>query len=368
MIESLHLCGYRSLRDFRVQLGRVTVISGENGTGKSNFYRSLALLQSAARGRLAEAIAREGGMPGLLWAGDRRKNEPRRFSIEVSHSDFDFSLACGLVQADKSSAFRTDPDIKEEVLRLGGPKGRVVAHRTGSLVKIRSGSGALEPLPLPFHSPESILSEIRDGSRFPALAATRETLQEWRFYHQFRTDPESPMRSPQIGSRSPVLSHDGTNLASTWMTLAEAGRTADLDEAIESAFPGCEWRAVDDKDQFQIQLLRPGLRRWLEASELSDGTLRYFCLCAALLTPRPPSLLVFNEPETSLHPGLLRPLAEVIGRVSRETQIIIVTHSEVLAELIADRGEGKVRRLVTYEGETRLEEHGGSRRVWTFDD
>jgi len=368
MIESLHICGYRSLRDFRVNLGRVTVISGENGTGKSNFYRSIALLQSAAMGRLAEAIAREGGMPGVLWAGDRRKDEPRRFSIEVSHSDFTFSLACGLIQADRYSAFRTDPDIKDEVLRIGGPKGRVVAQRTASLVKIRAGQGALEALPLPFHSPESILSEIRDGARFPVLAATRETLQEWRFYHHFRTDAESPMRSPQIGSRSPVLSHDGTNLAATWKTLAEAGRTADLDEAIDGAFPGCEWRAVDDQDRFQIQLLRPGLQRWLDASELSDGTLRYFCLCAALLTPRPPSLLVINEPETSLHPCLLAPLAEVVAKVSAETQLVIVTHSEVLAELIAERAEGKVRRLVTYEGETRLEEHGGARRVWTFDD
>ena len=45
-----------------------------------------------------------------------------------------------------------------------------------------------------------------------------------------------------------------------------------------------------------------GLLRLLRAAELSDGTLRYLLLVAALLTPRPPPLLVLNEPETSLHP------------------------------------------------------------------
>ncbi len=55
---------------------------------------------------------------------------------------------------------------------------------------------------------------------------------------------------------------------------------------------------------FQHGLLRP-----LSAAELSDGTLRYILLVAALLTPRPPVLMVLNGPETSLHPVLLAPLA-----------------------------------------------------------
>ena len=49
----------------------------------------------------------------------------------------------------------------------------------------------------------------------------------------------------------------------------------------------------------------------LKAAELSDGTLRYVLLVAALLTPRPPGLLVLNEPETSLHPDLLPALARL---------------------------------------------------------
>ena len=56
----------------------------------------------------------------------------------------------------------------------------------------------------------------------------------------------------------------------------------------------------------------PGILRPLEARELSDGTLRYLCLIAALLSPRPATLLALNEPEMSLHPELMQPLAELI--------------------------------------------------------
>lgn len=68
----------------------------------------------------------------------------------------------------------------------------------------------------------------------------------------------------------------------------------------------------------------------MNQSELSDGTLRYLLLAAALLTPRPPSLLVLNEPETSLHPDLLPALGRLIIRASRETQVWVVSHAPAL--------------------------------------
>jgi predicted ATPase len=106
----------------------------------------------------------------------------------------------------------------------------------------------------------------------------------------------------------------------------------------------------------------------MTAAELSDGTLRYLALVAALLTPRPPAFLVLNEPETSLHPGLLTPLADLVAAVPPETQILVVTHSERLAEAIPVRCDSVVRRLISYDGETRLEGQDGAKRVWIFDD
>jgi predicted ATPase len=73
-----------------------------------------------------------------------------------------------------------------------------------------------------------------------------------------------------------------------------------------------------------------GLLRPLTAAELSDGTLRYLLWIAALLTPRPPALMVLNEPETSLHPDLLPALARLIAQASEHTQVVVVTHAPPL--------------------------------------
>jgi predicted ATPase len=73
-----------------------------------------------------------------------------------------------------------------------------------------------------------------------------------------------------------------------------------------------------------------GLLRPLKAAELSDGTPRYLLLVAALLSPRPPGLMILNEPETSLHPELLPPLARLIAATSKRSQIVLVSHASPL--------------------------------------
>jgi predicted ATPase len=95
-----------------------------------------------------------------------------------------------------------------------------------------------------------------------------------------------------------------------------------------------------------------GLLRPLKASEFSDGTLRYLLLLAALMTPRPPPLMILNEPETSLHPDLLPPLARLIASASSRSQIIVVvTHAAKLVTSLRDAGARQV--ILTKElGET----------------
>ena len=80
-------------------------------------------------------------------------------------------------------------------------------------------------------------------------------------------------------------------------------------------------------------MLRP-----FSSAELSDGTLRYLLLVAALLSPRPPSLMVLNEPETSLHADLLSALGRLIGSASEHIQIVVVTHARRLVEALTAAG------------------------------
>jgi predicted ATPase len=95
-----------------------------------------------------------------------------------------------------------------------------------------------------------------------------------------------------------------------------------------------------------------GLLRPLRASELSDGTLRYIMLCAALLAPGRPEMLVFNEPEASLHPSLLAPLARLLSKSARSGQIVIVSHSMQLVAALADAPATCIVRLEKDCGET----------------
>lgn len=369
MLESVHIRGYRSLRDFRFKLRRLTIVTGRNGVGKSNLYRALTLIQRMADGRFAQSIAAEGGMPAILWAGDRRKDEPHRVIWELKHSDFEYAMECGLIPnaPGARTGFKTDPDIKLEKLHFTA-KSRLMASRKGPHVEVRNPDGKMEALPLPFHAPESFFSELRDAIRFPAPAAARDTFLSWRFYHQFRTDADSPMRRSQIGFWSPVLSHDGINLAATLQSIRESGKADELDEVIQQALPGIEWDAVDDVGRFQLMISKPEVRRQFTAAELSDGTLRFFCLCAALITEKLPPLLVLNEPETSLHADLIPALASLIAKVPETTQLLIVTHSTQLAEEIAAQQEAKIVELVEIKGETRTKETASGKRMWTFDE
>ena len=115
-------------------------------------------------------------------------------------------------------------------------------------------------------------------------------MRAWRFYDHFRCDADSPARQPQVGVRTPVLANDGRDLAAAWRTIQEIGDEEGLAQAVGDAFPGAAVSVQAEQGRFELKFTQPGLLRGLSQSELSDGTLRYLLLIAALLTPRPPPL------------------------------------------------------------------------------
>src|SRR5690606_19071395 len=155
----------------------------------------------------------------------------------------------------------------------------------------------------------------------------REIMRSWRFYDTFRTDPDAPARRVSVETRTPVMSDDGSDMAAALQTIRENGDQEALDAASDDAFPAWQLEICQTEAGLQANLLQPGMTRSLTAAELSDGTLRFLLLAAALLTPRPPKLLAINEPETSLHPDLIPALARLIARASLSSQVIVVTHN-----------------------------------------
>ena len=202
---------------------------------------------------------------------------------------------------------------------------------------------------------DSMLASVADPQRAPEMLAVRESVRGWRFYDRFRTDSDSPARIAQIGTFTPVLHHDGSNLAAALQTILEIRSDDRLNVTLEDAFPGSRLYVDVQNGRFELQLQQHGLLRPLSAAELSDGTLRYLLWVAALLTPRPPELMVLNEPETSLHPDLLPALARLILAAAKNTQIIVVSHASLLIEKLTSDPVCTRLHLLKDFGETTLE-------------
>ena len=226
--------------------------------------------------------------------------------------------------------------------------------RKGPSAWMRNADGAMVEYPFAVLKHESILSQVIEPHLYPEISALRQQILRWRFYHHFRTDSSSPLRQPQVGVQTPVLSHDGSDLAAALETILEIGDEAALNDTIAAAFNRARLLIEGVDTLFSMRLEMPGLLRPLTAREFSDGQLRFLCLCAALLSPRPPSLLALNEPETSLHPDLIEPLARLIVRASRDTQLWITTHSRALADKIEEHSGIPRVELRLWNGETKL--------------
>jgi predicted ATPase len=371
-LREIHVSGYRSVRELRLKLKHINVLTGPNASGKSNLYNSVFLLAKAASGGLAQVIAEEGGMPSVLWAGARKSRsvgstrlEPARMSLGIKTDTFNYDLICGLPKlqgpiptSQFHSAFHLDPEVKEEHVWMEASNGLRVTFfkRDARGVWILDSGERLTDYSGQLMQTESVLSQLREPHLYPELSALRSEMSRWRFYHHFRTDVDSPLRHPQVGVRTPVLSHDGRDLAAALQTINEIGQSEDLHEAIRQAFPGSSLEIEHDEEtgMFAVLMRMPGLKRPLRARELSDGTLRYLCLLAALLSPHPPALLALNEPETSLHPDLLEPLAAQMVKASRNSQLWAVTHSARLAELVEKHSGEPPVRLELVSGETRV--------------
>lgn len=356
MLKTLAVANYRSINKLVIPLGRLNLITRPNGSGKSNLYRALRLLAETAQGGVVNALAREGGLDSTFWAGPetitrRMRNGEVPIEATVRHGvkrlrlgfageEFSYAIGLGLPEPSQS-AFSLDPEIKKECI-WSGPFYRpasLLVERSGPMIRARQGRGWEV---LAQHTPifDSLFDQVGSLRTSPEVLQLREFIRRWRFYDHFRSDADAPVRQPQLGTRTPVLHHDGRDLAAALQTIREIGDPQALQYAISDAFPGARLNIAQlQGGRFAIEFYQEGLLRPLSAAELSDGTLRYLLLVAALLTPRPPSLMVLNEPETSLHPDLLPALARLIIRASEQCQVWVVSHARRLISALQEDPE-----------------------------
>ncbi len=375
MIDTLAVHGYRSLRDVVLPLAELTTVTGANGSGKSNLYRAFHLLADTATGRLIGSLAAAGGLSSVLWAGPEqitgamrrgdvpiqgtgRRLAPVSLQLGFTADEFGYLIDLGLPvpQQQGQTMFGRDPIIKRELI-WAGP----VLRPAATLLK-RTARG-FDDVGLPpwasvldeFADPVNVLDELVDPVHRPRGDSRPRRGARLAVLRQLPGRPREPARQPQVGTRTEVLAGDGHDLAAGRGHHPRIGLGGAVPQAaIADAFDGTGVTVADHGGRFEVALTQRGLLRPLTARELSDGTLRYLLLAAALFSPRPPGLMVLNEPETSLHPDVLPALTRLMVEAARRTQLVVVTHARPLVDALVEAG-ALHHELVKPHGETEVE-------------
>jgi predicted ATPase len=211
MITTIAISGYRSLRDVRIGLGPLNVVTGANGSGKSSLYRALRLLADVAQGRIVQSLATEGGLPSTLWAGPESfgravkrgdhpvqgtvRKGPVSLKLGFGGTDYGYAIDLGL-PIPSASQFSRDPVIKTESQWTGEKLGRanVFAARNGPSVRIRDDGGEWRQVLTDLASFDSMMTHCSDPRDAPELLLLRERMR--------RSTAPSLMHSPARASTS----------------------------------------------------------------------------------------------------------------------------------------------------------------------
>ena len=353
MIDWVTIQGFRSVRNTeRLKLGRINVLVGANGSGKSNLFHALALLQAVSQGNLQRYVRRSGGAEWLLHFG---AEETSRIAIEVACADsgikarYRVELAPGgddTLHVSSEQMHSADPD--------GPGRSRMQLVWSENLDRQESGL---------FASPAA--------ERPAGVAQLREHLNGWSLYHFHNAGPRSPLRSANQLHDNRALRPDGSNLAA-FLRLLRAKHESSyrlILHTVQLIAPFFEDFALEpeelNKETLRFEWKPVGSDAVFGADALSDASFRFIALTTLLLQPEKfrPSAILLDEPELGLHPAAITLLASLVRQASAKTQIIFATQSSPLLDhflpedvLVADRVNGRTQFSRCADDKERLHE------------
>ena len=351
-ITDVTIKNYKSIGQCHVELGKITVLIGQNGSGKSNFLDALQLLSDALNSTLEYAIRQRGGISEVRR---RSGGHPTHFVIRLRLKLTD-TLHAGFAFRAGSTAEERGFTVQQEALVIREGKEIVASYESkeGNIVK-KSENLTLIPAT---SSDRLFLTAV---SALPEFRPVFDALSKMHFYNINPAD----IRAPQPHASGEVLSHTGGNLPSVLRRLSSDdpdafARIEEYARRIVSGIDGIEYRALGPTETIEFRQRVQNIRHpWrFYAAAMSDGTLRSVGILTALFQtdPRgnPPTLIGIEEPESTIHPGAAAILTDALIEGSARHQVLVTTHSPDLLDhpglQLTD-----IRVVDNVNGETRIE-------------
>ncbi len=151
-------------------------------------------------------------------------------------------------------------------------------------------------------------------------------------YHALDVSTRAPVRLPQQIQPAELPGRDGEDLVSCLYFLRETNRNCfqAVEDALHAAFPTFERLDFPPVAAGSLTMAWKDrqYRQPIYPHQLSEGTHRFLWLVTLLQSPGLPTVTLIDEPEVSLHPEMLRLLAELMREASSRTQLIVATHSD----------------------------------------
>lgn len=319
--------GYRRLRDLDLPLGSFNVLIGANGVGKSSVLEVMSLLAASASGKLQETVSSSGGI-GSLVTHDRREGMSMFLEMPMpDHKPMKYELCLSI--GGLGYGIQTERLIQERNPAPADPFKYI--DSSGSEIRYFDLDSKKLVRPNWDHKPfETSLSQVPKMFREPEHF--RQMLSSSTLYHALDVAPRAPVRLPQPMRPATLPGRDGEDLVSSLYFLRETDRDRfeAVEDALRVAFPSFERMDFPPVAAGSMTLAWKDAKytQPMYAHQLSEGTLRFLWLATLLLSPALPTVTLIDEPEVSLHPEMLRLLAELMRQASARTQLIVATHSD----------------------------------------
>jgi predicted ATPase len=316
MLERVVVQGYKSFREVDFPLGRINVLIGANGSGKSNFVQIFQMMNQMANERFQVYVYQAGGADQLLYYG--------REVTKKMHMEFWFRVDDQRASGYAATWFPTD------VNALVFEKEVCYFHD-----RAQHESPYPEVIVLSPHV-ESFLPSL---SRLNKVAFdVLKAMQSWQVYHFYGTGDSAKVKQTGDLHNNPLLRPDASNLADYLFLLQETAPDAyrNIVETVRMVVPFFDDFVLRpsplNPDKIQMEWRRQGSDTLLGPHDLSDGTLRFICLTTLFLQPpdRLPAIIILDEPELGLHPYAITLLAEMVHSAAEHAQVILATQSVTL--------------------------------------